>query len=113
MPDFIPCGIDVSKDNLAVALLFPDEREDFGSYPNTAEGHKRLIQRLLKLRQPVLAALEATSTYSLDLALALHKAPGIDPSLVNPRAARDFARASMQRAKTDPLDARGLALFAQ
>ena len=106
------CGIDVSKDSLAVAVLYPDDSGDAFDCPNDAVGHKSLARRLKRLPGQVLVALEATSTYSLDLALALHATPGVDPALINPRAARDFARAAMQRAKTDPLDARGLALFA-
>lgn len=107
------CGIDVSKASLSVAVLLPSSKLDEFSCPNDTQGHKLIIRKLSRLNLPVLVVLEATSTYSLDLALALHRSKGISPALVNPRAAKDFARASMQRAKTDPLDARGLALFAE
>jgi transposase len=113
MPEIVFCGIDVSKASLSVAVLLPSDQLEEFSCANDKQGHMLIISRLSKLRRPALVVLEATSTYSLDLALALHRAKGISPALVNPRAAKDFARASMQRAKTDPLDARGLALFAQ
>ncbi len=51
--------------------------------------------------------LEATGVYHLDLALALHRARGIDVMVVNPRAARDFAKTIMRRAKTDAVLSRG------
>jgi len=51
--------------------------------------------------------MEATGLYGLDLALALHAA-GIAFMIVHPRSARNFARAMMQRSKTDRLDARVL-----
>jgi transposase len=57
--------------------------------------------------------LEATGIYHLDLALALHRARGIEVMVVNPTAARDFGRALLLRSKTDRVDARVLLEFAQ
>src|SRR5262249_55993658 len=45
--------------------------------------------------------LEATGVYSLDLALALDAARRIEVMVVNPRAARKFAEACLQRSSTD------------
>ncbi len=56
----------------------------------------------------VRVCLESTGTYGLDLALALHRAVGIEVMVLNPRAARNFAKALMRRSKTDPIDARVL-----
>jgi transposase len=52
--------------------------------------------------------MEATSTYWMQLATALHTA-GYSVSVVNPKQAHDFAKAVLQHAKTDPLDAKMLA----
>jgi transposase len=55
-----------------------------------------------------LIVMEATSTYWMQLASALHSA-GYSVSVVNPKQAHDFAKAVLQHAKTDPLDAKMLA----
>jgi transposase len=60
----------------------------------------------------VLVVFEATGVYDLELREALGQA-GIRFARINPARARDFARASGQLAKTDPIDARMLAAFAR
>jgi transposase len=55
-----------------------------------------------------LVVMEATSTYWMQLATTLHSA-GYAVSVVNPKQAHDFAKAVLQHAKTDPLDAKMLA----
>jgi transposase len=60
----------------------------------------------------VLVVFEATGVYDLELREALSEA-GIRFARINPARARDFARASGQLAKTDPIDARMLAAFAR
>ncbi len=54
---------------------------------------------------PSASLVEASGSYSLDLALALHQAEGIAVMLANPRALKDYRRACMQRSKTDKVDA--------
>lgn len=58
----------------------------------------------------MLVVFEATGTYDLELREVLSQA-GIRFARINPARARDFARASGQLAKTDPIDARMLAAF--
>jgi transposase len=58
-----------------------------------------------------LVVLEATGTYWVGLAVALHEA-GYHVSVVNPLRAHHFAKAQLRRAKTDALDARDLAQLA-
>jgi transposase len=58
--------------------------------------------------EQTLVVLEATSTYWIQFATALHTA-GYSVSVVNPKQAHDFAKALLHRAKTDPLDAKVLA----
>lgn len=114
MPEYSRfCGIDVSLATLAVAVLQPDGRCQHSTCGNTATAHRQLARQLSAGPGPVLVVLEATSTYGLDLALALHATPGLTVALLNPRAAHCFAGAAMRRAKTDPLDAAGLALLGQ
>ncbi len=48
---------------------------------------------------------ESTGIYSLDVALALYRTPGVSVMVANPRSLKDFARASMLRSKNDPIDA--------
>ena len=99
-------GIDVSACTLVVALERDHQpgrqRREF---PNTAAGHQVLIQWLSKSATAVQICLEATGLYSLDLALALDRAEGIEVMVANPRAIADFAKALLQRSKTDQLDA--------
>lgn len=101
-------GIDVSKARLDTALR-PDGRT-FAD-PNDPDGIAALVRRLAALR-PALIVLEATGGYEMPLAAALQIA-GLPTAVVNPRQARDFAKATGRLAKTDPLDAAVLAHFAE
>lgn len=98
-------GIDVSAKDLSLRLETPGWRTKAFTLVNAAAGHRELIKRLSARGVPARVALEATGMYSLDLALALHRADNIEVMVVNPRAARDFAKAFLQRSKTDALDA--------
>lgn len=101
-------GIDVSKDRLDVHVL-PSE-ESF-AVARDGEGLTGLIERLGPLT-PHLVVLEATGGFELTVAAAL-VAAGIPLAVVNPRQIRDFARATGQLAKTDALDAKAIARFAE
>jgi transposase len=61
--------------------------------------------------EPALVLMEATGGYEAALACAL-QAAGLRVAVVNPRMARDFARAMQRLAKTDRIDAATLADFA-
>jgi transposase len=101
-------GVDVSKESLDVAVRPAGEA---WSAQNNNVGMKALTGRLKKLK-PQLIVLEATGGYEYELALRLSKA-GLPVAVVNPRQVRDFARAVGKLAKTDPIDARILAHFAE
>lgn len=101
-------GVDVSKAQLDVGIL---PGQSTLSVSNSPAGITRLVQRLGKLK-PVLVVLEATGGLEVPLTAALATA-GLPVAVVNPRHARDFARATGQLAKTDRLDALMLARFAQ
>jgi transposase len=103
-------GVDVSADEITVAI---EGRAESATLPNDTEGHERLVRLLTRRGKAARVCLEATGIYHLDLALALHRARGIDVMVVNPTAARDFGRALLLRSKTDRVDAGVLLEFAQ
>lgn len=106
-------GIDVSKETFDVHLRRPNNREQAFGLANARSGHRDLVKRLTRRGGQARVVLEASGHYHLKLALALHGAKGVQVMVVNPRAARNFARANMQRSKTDALDATVLLEFAQ
>jgi len=75
--------------------------------PNDAGGVVTLVERLQALH-PTLIVLEATGGLERVAPAALVTA-GLPVVVVNPRQARDFARATGQLAQTEALDARALA----
>jgi transposase len=80
-------------------------------YEQTPAGYAAFQQALAATGVPAaqtLVVMEATSTYWIQLATALHTS-GYAVSVVNPKQAHDFAKALLQHAKTDPLDAKMLA----
>jgi transposase len=100
-------GIDVSKDELSVA----ERPGESWSLPNTEPGLGDLAQRLKGLG-PALVVLEATGGLEVPVAATLVEAR-LPAVVVNPRQARDFAKATGQLAKTDAIDASVLAHFAE
>jgi transposase len=101
-------GIDVAKAQLDIAVR-PDGSDR--QYPNTPDGIAQLVTWLGTL-SPTLVVLEATGGLERPATAAL-LAAGIPTAVINPRHARDFAKATGQLAKTDQLDARGLAHFGE
>jgi transposase len=99
-------GIDVAKASLAIATWPGDAQW------TTTQSEADLSALLVRLQAltPRLIVLEATGGYEAVLAGLLVSA-GLPTVVVNPRQVRDFAGALGQQAKTDPLDARVLALF--
>ena len=100
-------GIDVSKATLDVALRPHGEP---WRCTNDEAGITELVDRLCPLG-PQLIVLEATGGLERCVVAALALA-GLPLAVVNPRQARDFAKATGQLAKTDALDAAVLAHFA-
>jgi transposase len=100
-------GIDVAKVQLDIALRPTGER---WVVANDDEGIATLVVRLQEIA-PQLIVLEATGGYQRTV-VAVLAAAGLPVVVVNPRQARDFAKATGQLAKTDRLDARALAHFA-
>jgi transposase len=94
-------GIDVSKAVLDVAIRRDDRRLETARFDNNAAGHKALVRWLTQGGRTARVVLESTGTYSLDVALALHRTRGIAVMVANPRAIKQFTGALMQRSKTD------------
>ena len=105
-------GIEVSSKELIVALRREGKLKPWKSFPNTPGGHQAIVRYLARKGHLVRVCLESTGIYGLDLALALHAAPGIEVMVANPRAVRHFAQALMQRSKNDRLDALVILEFA-
>src|SRR5262245_34946100 len=105
----VPCfiGIDVAKAQLDIALRPSGER---WAVPNDTSGVAMLVEQVQALH-PTLIVLEATGGLERIATAALATA-GLPVVVVNPRQTRDCARATGQLAKTDALDARALAHFA-
>jgi transposase len=104
-------GIDVSAKTLQICLETPKGAVESLELPNSAEGHRQLCRKLTQRGRRARIGLEATGLYSLDLALALSRQPRLEVMVINPRAVHDFARACLQRSKTDILDAQTLLEF--
>lgn len=101
-------GIDVAKAMLDVAIGSDGE---VVRVENDEAGIGRLIDRLGSMA-PTLVVMEATGGYEGLVAGAL-AGKGIAVAVVNPRQVRDFAKATGVLAKTDRIDARVLARFAE
>lgn len=101
-------GIDISKDSADYHIL-PSASQ--GKIDNDPQGHAQLIAKL-PAPGTCIIVLEATGGYELELLFALQDAEHV-VAVVNPRRTRAFAIALNQLAKTDSIDARMIALFAQ
>jgi transposase len=101
-------GIDVAKATLDVAIGSDGE---LVQVENSEAGIARLLERLGEVA-PELVVLEATGGYESVVAGAI-VGRGIAVAVVNPRQVRDFAKATGVLAKTDRIDARVLARFAE
>ena len=102
----MPCcsGIDGAKAQWDIALRPAGAR---WAVPNDARGIVPLVDQLQALH-PTLMVLEATGGLERAVTSAW-AAAGLPVVVVNPRQARDGARATGQRATTDAVDARALA----
>ena len=106
-------GIDVSAQTLEVALVCPGRPLQQGTFANTPQGHRALLRWLTQGGRRVHVGVEATGLYSQPVAWALHRHRRIEVMVINPKAIKHYAHAHLQRAKTDPLDARLIADYIQ
>lgn len=101
-------GIDVGAEELVLVLRSNGVSSKAQTFANTPVGHQQLVKALNGAR----VCMEATGVYYVDLAVCLHDA-GIALSVINPKAAHNFAKALMHNSKTDSVDADVLAQFAE
>lgn len=98
-------GLDIAKSSFQVNL----QNLNF-LLPNSPAGHRKLLARLLNLKQPRQVICEATGGYEQAIVHALHQA-GVPVSVVDPLKVRQFAKGCGWLAKSDPIDARLLSAF--
>jgi len=99
-------AVDVSKETLVVAF----ERNRW-QFPNSKDGHSKLIAQIKKQCGPIHAVCEATGPYHLPMCLAL-QAAGIAVTISNPARIHYFGRSEGVLAKNDPIDAALIERFA-
>ena len=97
-------GLDIAKASLQLHV----EGRSY-DLDNTSGGHAQMLRRLAAI-PGVHVICEATGGYERAVVAALHAA-GVLVSVINPARVRQFARASGELAKTDPIDAAVLAAF--
>jgi len=101
-------GIDVSKSTLDVCIE-PAVQTLHVAYDEA--GVRQVVSRLKEVK-PILIVIEATGGLEVRIATELASL-GLPVAVINPRQARDFAKATGQLAKTDQVDAAALAAFAK
>lgn len=108
LPSPLCLGIDVSKATLDIAAS-----SDIAQFTvsNESDGFD-IITAELRKHSVALVLMEATGGLEAAVACSL-QAEGFDVAVINPRQARDFARAMGYLAKTDRIDARVLAQMAE
>ena len=94
-------GVDVSGKTLMAKRRRKNEADEIREFSNDAAGHRELRKWVGKGAR---VCMEATGVYHLQLALMLAGA-GVEVMVINPRVAKDFGRALMNRSKTDRVDA--------
>lgn len=106
-------GIDIGSEHHVAAVI--DERGEVLSRPTRfsedASGHSQLFG-FLGAADDLQVAMEATGHYWRNLFVAL-VARGYVVALINPLRTARFAEEELRRAKTDAIDALGIARFAQ
>jgi transposase len=109
MTDFsLRVGIDISAQQISATWgTTPDDHRPVVEVEQSAQGYQQLIHQLHQTGHDPAhcqVVMEATGTYWMRLAYALHDA-GFVVSVVNPVQAHRLAQAQLRRAKTDAIDA--------
>jgi transposase len=109
------CGVDVAAKTFTVT--WTADRTTYAApvtFPQTPDGVRALQQQLHTLAitpADTLIVLEATGSYWISLAVALHTG-GYVVSVVNPKQVHHWAQSLPRRGKTDALDARMVTHYA-
>ena len=104
-------GVDVSKDEISVAVLVEGKEVEFSCKNKGTDFEKRIIKILKGInKSEILIVMENTGNYHLKLAFYLHNC-GYSVCVVNPFIIKKYAEMKMKRAKTDKADAKIIANF--
>ena len=104
-------GLDIGAKSFEVAVRSHGKTRQTRSFEQTPSGHAQAT-RWIGSFKPNRVVMEATGVYHLDLALALFTA-GLPVCVINPRSGRRFAELTLTQSKTDWIDARLLAEYAE
>ena len=108
-------GVDIAAETFTAAWARRDQPPTKPrTFAQTPDGYRQFIsalQRASLAPQQTLVVVEATSSYWIALAVALHHAQFV-VSVVNPAHVHHFAKSLPRRSKTDPLDTQLLLQFA-
>ena len=112
-------GIDISKLKHDIAVLAEDKKpvakplvikDDYAGYQQLL-GHLQTLAEQFQT-QEFYIGMEATADYWKNLYFFLKKhADNVHLTLINPVQTRAFAKTELRRAKTDPVNAKDIALF--
>ena len=108
-------GVDIAAQTFTTVWMTPDTSPGRPvALDQTPQGFAALQARLLTTGHAaadILVVMEATGSYWVALATTLAQS-GFAVAVINPDQAHNFAKALLQRAKTDAIDARTLARLA-
>lgn len=113
MSDWTSVGIDISARTAEVQIRNRQGQIRCEAASNDPQGHQRLLRILTQREGQIRVCLESTGVYGIDLAVTLARHPRIRLGVLNPRTAKEFARALGQRSKTDAIDAGALCEYAE
>ena len=102
-------GVDVSKAKLDFAC---NGKPQTRTCKNSREEIVKKLLQPMKHPASAIVVMEATGGYESRLVDLLHE-HGVALAVVNPRRVRDFAKGIGLDAKTDPIDARAIARYAE
>ena len=104
-------GIDISRQLSTARFWTNSGKFEASSCANTKAAARKLAKAFAK-KKVALVVIELTGGYET-VAMAALAAEGVAFARVNPRQVRDFAKGIGRLAKTDPIDARVLAMFGE
>jgi transposase len=105
-------GIDISKRNFTVSLL-ENNKHKVHCFDNNLQGYKALLEWINEMESnPNLFCMEATGSYGDALADFLYS-HNYNISVVNPFQVKSFANTLLKRHKTDKVDCKVIAHYAE
>ena len=106
-------GIDVGSTELVTVICQDGKCSESKTFDNTFSGHQALIKYLKPNKHHSRVCMEATGVYHFDAAVAISQTDNLDVMILNPKTANRFSQALAFKDKTDKVDAKALAIFAE